>query len=86
VSPRFEEYTLTAAARIGSASRPLCVSCVHGVDCAVDLISSDNATGVSLSWDQGEFIGPQPEWLKYDAAARKIAQSIFIDRPAGDFQ
>jgi hypothetical protein len=28
-------------------------------------------------------VGPQPQWLVYDAAARKIAESILIDRRPG---
>jgi hypothetical protein len=86
-SPGRTEYMLKASERIGGASRPLCVSCGDppNISCAVHLISSDEATAVYLGWDQG-YAGPEPDWLKYDAAARKIAQSIFIDRPAGDFQ
>jgi hypothetical protein len=88
VSPPLEEYTLKAAARIGSASRPLCVSCSQwsSVVCSSRIISGDKAVGVHLGWEQGDFVGPQPDWLKYDAATRKIARSIFIDRPTEDFQ
>jgi len=88
VSPNHEEYTLNATARLGQTSRPLCVACGKDsiVACAVHLISGDRAVEVALGWDRGEETGPQPEWLVYDAAARKIAESIFIDRSPGDLQ
>lgn len=88
VSPKWDEYTLKASSRIGDASRPLCVACttIGTESCSVHLSSSDRTVGVGLGWEQWELIGPQAPWATYDAAARKIAQSIFIDRPARDFQ
>jgi hypothetical protein len=80
--------TLNATARLGRASRPLCVGCgeISVISCAVHLTSGDRAVGVRLGWDQGNMPGPQPEWLAYDAAARKIVESILIDRQPGDLQ
>jgi hypothetical protein len=41
---------------------------------------------LSLRWFDWDFHGPRSTWILYDAAARKIAQSIFIDRAPGDLQ
>src|SRR5215831_6652759 len=50
------EYTLNATARLGRASRPLCVGCgeISVISCAVHLTSGDRAVGVRLGWDPGE--------------------------------
>jgi hypothetical protein len=57
--------------------------------CAVTLNSADGMATLNLFWRQKVDVvqgGPQLEWLNYDAAARQIADSIFMDRPAGDLQ
>lgn len=81
-------YTLPASKRLGNTSKSLCVSCaqISGWSCSVMLRSLDKAVSLSLSWYEPTFQGPQPTWLLYDAAARKVAQSIFIDRAPGDVQ
>lgn len=81
-------HTLPASKRLGNTSKALCVSCAHisGWSCSVMLRSLDKAVSLSLSWYEATFHGPQPTWLLYDAAARKIAQSIFIGRDPGDVQ
>jgi hypothetical protein len=76
-----EFYRLLADRRIGKASRPLDIAC--GSYCSVSIVSSDGHVGLRLEW-----MGPSPRsgWSKYDAAARKIADSIFAARAAGDLQ
>jgi hypothetical protein len=88
-SPPNEQYTLPPDRRLGHASRPLCVGCARtgrSWDCAVSMRSSDKAVSLSLGWYDWNFQRPQSTWTLYDAAARKIAQSIFIDRAPGDVQ
>jgi hypothetical protein len=88
ISPEVDRYILKAPDRLNNAVRPLHISCVEiNIEtCSVDLDSSDRTAALTLEWSQGNFIDPKSDWIKYDAAARKMAQSIFIDRPAGDFQ
>jgi len=89
-SPKTECYKLPAKERLGNASRPLCVGCSGDIGqsavCSVNLASKNNSAGLSLSWIDFHFNGPTPLWIKYDAAARKIADSIFVARPSGDLQ
>jgi hypothetical protein len=87
-SPPFSLYTLPSDRRPGHTSRPLCVSCsqISGWDCAVSVRSLDKAVSLSLSWFDWDFHGPRPTWILYDVTARKIAQTIFIDRVPGDVQ
>jgi hypothetical protein len=87
-SPPSVGYILPPDRRPGHASRPLCVSCrqIGTWDCSVNLRSSDKTVSLSLEWFDRNFQGPQSTWTLYDAAARKIAQSIFIDHPSGDVQ
>jgi hypothetical protein len=87
-SPPNEQYSLPANRRMGAATRPLCLGCSHvsSAHCAVALRSADKVVALSLEWFDWDFHGPRPTWVMYDAAARKIAQSIFIDRTPGDLQ
>jgi hypothetical protein len=88
-SPPNLQYTLPPDRRADHALRPLCVGCSrtgNSWDCAVIVRSSDKAVSLSLQWFDWDFHGPRSTWLLYDAAARKIAQSIFIDRAPGDLQ
>lgn len=74
-------YRLSANRRLGKATRPLDIAC--GSYCSVRLTSSDGHTALRLEW-----MGPSPRsgWSRYDAAARKIADSIFAARAPGDLQ
>lgn len=89
-APTFDEYSLPPASRIDKVSRPLCVSCVaiweQRPGCNVVEVSADNAAMLQFGWQESNFSGPGAAWASYDVVARKIAQSIFIDRPMGDFQ
>jgi hypothetical protein len=81
--PPFSVFTLPPDRRPGVASKPLCVSCsqVSAWKCSAMLRSTDKAVSLSLSWYDWDYRGPRPTWALYDAAARKIAAAIFIDRP-----
>lgn len=74
-------YRLSADRRLGKATKPIDIAC--GSYCSVGLTSSDGYVGLRLEW-----MGPSPRsgWSKYDAAARKMADSIFAARPPGDLQ
>jgi len=74
-------YRLSADHRIGKATKPLDIAC--GSYCSVGLTSSDGYVALRLEW-----MGPSPRrgWSQYDAAARKIADSIYAARPPGDLQ
>jgi len=82
-------YTLASGLRHGRTSKPLCLVCDPGgryPSCNVLLWSKDKAVALILPWSERHFDGPQPSWLVYDEVARKVAQSIFADRPPGDLQ
>lgn len=87
-SPPTSEYTLSADRRLNHASRRLCIGCsqISAWSCSVALRSSDNVAALSLSWFDWDFHGPRPTWVMYDAIARKIADTIFIDRNPGSVQ
>jgi hypothetical protein len=78
-------YRLPADRRPGGATRALDVPCSDVDDsvCSVSVGSSDGFISLGLRW-----LGPSPraDWALYDAAARKIADSIFIARKPGDVQ
>lgn len=85
-SPTGGLYTVPPNRRIGETSRPLCVTCSQLSGCTVVLRSSDSAVSLELNWHERDIHRPQANWLLYDAAARDIANSIFIDRSLGDVQ
>jgi hypothetical protein len=78
-------YRLPADRRPGNAMKPLDVACsdVEALHCSISLRSADGYVGLGLDW-----LGPSPrvDWTLYDAAARKIADSVFIARKPGDIQ
>jgi hypothetical protein len=85
-SPSSALYTLPADRRPGHTSKPLCVTCSQLSGCFVVLRSSDKVVSLSLGWRERDILRSQPSWSLYDVAARRIAQSIFIDRAPGDVQ
>ena len=84
------QFFLPAEKRLGNATAPLCVICGGVVfssqACTIYLWSSDKAVRFEMRWSERGKPSPSEEWIKADFTARKIAHSIFIDRPEGDFQ
>jgi len=78
-------YRLPADRRIGMPIRSLDVACsdIESSHCSISLKSADGYVGLGLEW-----LGPSPRsgWPIYDAAARKIANAIFVARTPGDIQ
>jgi hypothetical protein len=78
-------FRLPADRRPDKAVRPLDVACSDASPshCSISLRSTDGYVGLGLEW-----LGPSPRsgWVHYDAAARKIADSIFIARTPGGIQ
>jgi len=87
-SPPQLEYRTSADRRIGSLSRPLCILCKELESaCGVVLNSRDYHAVLYFTWRvPGIYTPNTANWPSYDKVARDIARSIFIDRPAGDFQ
>jgi len=79
---------LPAADRIGAVEQDLCVGCavITSSRCNIVLVSRDKRVALVFEWYQDNPPVPRSEWVRFDATARKIAQSIFVDRPPGDFQ
>jgi hypothetical protein len=78
-------YRLPADRRPGNMMKPLDVACSDAKPshCSISLRSADGYVGLGLDW-----LGPSPraDWTLYDAAARKIADWIFIARKSEDVQ
>jgi hypothetical protein len=78
-------YRLPADRRLGHATRAVDIPCSDSADavCSVSVGSSDGFVSLGLRW-----LGPSPraDWSLYDAAARKISDSIFVGRKPGDIQ
>ena len=87
--PESRQFFLPAEKRIGNAITPLCVICGKvfiDEECSINLWSSDKAVRFNMRWFVEGKPSPSENWITADFAARKIAHSIFIDRPEGDFQ
>lgn len=78
-------YRLPPNRRRDASIRPLDVACSDSERsvCSITLRSTDGYVGLRVEW-----LGPSPRsgWALYDAAARKIADSIFVARTPGDVQ
>ncbi len=96
-TPTDEYFRLSADARLRPASRRLSAECHIGAadDCFVYLRSPRSTTSASvhLFWRTDSYAstleklqGPTPDWVKYDVAARAMADAIFIDRTQGELQ
>ena len=81
-------FYLAERSRPDNASRPLCIGCsrINTWGCGIKVMSEDRVAFTSIEWFEGNQVTPRAAWTAYDQIARKIAQSIFVDRPQGDFQ
>jgi hypothetical protein len=82
-------FYLREYGRRGGMSRPLCVLCsrLNAWTCSIKVLSEDRTAFAWLQWLEGrDGVVPNASWTSYDAVLRKIAQSIFIDRPSKDLQ